>query len=271
VLALAAILAALQVPPPQTPPPAAPPPQAPAAPSPCLDPVLALRCPDLVMAAPGELRAERTRSGRRLLRMRNAMVNLGSGPAELFAQRRGPREMAARQVIADGAGVRRRYVTGAEVYYTSVPARGGDYWKMDDAARFELWALFPDGRRAGLVRVGPKLRYCLRDRDRVGMPGPGSIVPARRVFAACNQSATKTEVTLGTSVGWADVYPASYPGNFIDVTGLAGCFVVLHRADPEHRISKISETNNVSARVVRLPYKPGAQRCPVYVPSAENA
>jgi hypothetical protein len=265
VLALAAVLVALQAPPPQAPP--VPPPQAPAAASPCADPALALRCPDLVMEAPSELRAERTRSGRRLLRMRNSIVNVGSGPAELFAQRVGPREMDARQVIADAAGGRRRFNTGAEVYYTSVPARGGDYWKMDDAARFELWALFPDGRRAGLVRIGPKLRYCLRDLTRVGTPGPGSPVPARRVFGACNQSAVKTEVTLGTSVGWADVYPASYPGNFIDVTSLAGCFVVLQRADPERHILELSEANNVSARVVRLPFKAGAQRCPRYVPA----
>jgi hypothetical protein len=148
-----------------------------------------------------------------------------------------------------------------------VPTRGGDYWKMDDAARFELWAQLPDGRLAGLVRVGPKLRYCLRDRARFGTPGLGSRVPARRVFPACNQSARKTVVTLGTSVGWADVYPASYPGNVIDVTGLSGCFVVLHRADPEQRIFESNEVNNVSARVVRLPYRPGAQGCPAYVPT----
>ena len=64
----------------------------------------------------------------------------------------------------------------------------------------------------------------------------------------------------------ADVYPASYPGNIIDITGLRGCFVVLHRADPAHHIIESNEANNVSARVVRLPYKPGRQGCPAYVP-----
>jgi hypothetical protein len=248
VLALAAALAALQ------------------AASPCQDPALALRCPDLVMAAPSHLRLDRRPDGRRLLRMQNQIINVGSGPAELFAQRIGPREMTARQVIADGTGLRRRFETGAEVYYTSVPTRGGDYWKFDDAARFELWSLFPDGRRASLVRVGPKLRYCLRDRARARSPAQLPGMPARRVFGACNQSADKTEVTLGTSVGWADVYPASYPGNVIDVTGLAGCFVVLHRADPERHIMELSEANNVSAKVVRLPFRPGRQGCPRYAP-----
>jgi hypothetical protein len=248
VLALAAALAALQ------------------AVSPCQDPAQALRCPDLVMAAPSHLRLDRRRPGRRLLRMENRIVNVGTGPAEFFAQRSGPREMAARQVIGDAAGGRRRFVTGAEVYYTSVPSRGGDYWKFDDAARFELWSEFPNGTRASLVRIGPKLRYCLRDLARVGTPGPGSLVPARRVYGACNQTRDKREVTLGTSVGWADVYPASYPGNFVDVTGLRGCFVVLHRADPERHILEFDESNNVSAKVVRLPFEPGAQGCPRYAP-----
>ena len=219
------------------------------------------------MAAPSHLVLDRKRQpGRALLRMENQIVNVGTGPAELFAQRTGPRQMTARQVISDAAGGRRRFVTGAEVYYTSVPSRGGDYWKFDDAARFELWSLFPDGRRAALVRIGPKLRYCLRDLARArGIALPGT--PARRVYGACNQSATKSEVTLGTSVGWADVYPAAYPGNFIDVTGLRGCFVVLHHADPENHILEVDETNNVSARVVRLPFKPGPQGCPAYVPA----
>jgi hypothetical protein len=250
VLALVAALAALQVA------------------SPCQDPVQALRCPDLVMAAPSHLRLDRrAKPGRALLRMQNGIVNVGTGPAELFARRSGPRQMIARQVISDLAGGRRRFVTGAEVYYTSVPSRGGDYWKFDQAARFELWFLAPDGTRAGVARVGPKLRYCLRDLARVRFPVPLPGTPAHRVYGACNQSARKQEVTLGTSVGWADVYPASYPGNFIDVTGLRGCFVVLHHADPENHILEVDETNNVSARVVRLPYKPGPQGCPAYAPA----
>jgi hypothetical protein len=247
VLAVVAALAALQV-----------------APNPCPDPAQALRCPDLVMGVPTHLRLDRKRDGRRFLRMENKIVNIGRGPAELFARRSGPREMAGEQVITDAAGGRRRFATGAEVYYTSVPTRGGDYWKFDQAARFELWSQSADGRIAGLVRVGPKLRYCLRDLRRLRGDLPG--VPPRRVYPACNRTAAKQEVTLGTSVGWADVYPASYPGNVIDVTGLQGCFVVRHVADPQNHILESNEANNLSVRVVRLPYKPGAQGCPRYAP-----
>jgi hypothetical protein len=233
--------------------------------NPCEDPVQALRCPDLVMGVPSHLSLDRKRNGRRLLRMENKIVNIGTGPAELFARRSGPREMAGEQVITDATGGRRRFPTGAEISYTSVPTRGGNYWKFDQAARFELWSQFPDGRPAALVRVGPKLRYCLRDLRRLRGDLPG--VPARRVYGACNQSPSKQAVTLGTSVGWADVYPASYPGNVIDVTGLAGCFVVRHVADPQNHILESNEANNVSARVVRLPYRGGAQGCPAYAPT----
>jgi hypothetical protein len=247
VLAVVAALAALQVA------------------SPCQDPVQALRCPDLVMGVPTHLGLDRRRDGRRLLRMENKIVNTGTGPAELFARRSGPREMAGEQVITDAAGGRKRFAPGAEVYYTPVPTRGGDYRKLDQAARFELWSQLPDGRLSTLVRVGPKLRYCLRDLRRLRGDLPG--VPRGRVFGACNQTAAKQEVTLGTSVGWADVYPASYPGNVIDVTGLRGCFVVRHVADPQNHILESNEANNVSVRVVRLPYKPGRQGCPAYVPA----
>jgi hypothetical protein len=229
-------------------------------PNPCHDATLALRCPDLVMAPPSHLRLGRSPSRLRVvLRMENRIVNLGAGPAELFGERVSLSEMHARQVIADAVGRRYRIVTGAELYYKSVPSRGGSYWKFKDAARFELWAIDRGGHRTVLVRTGPKLDYCLRDLDRVR---PGPTVPRRRVFGACNQRALTRAVTVGTSVGWADVYPSTYPDNWIDVTGLSGCFAVVHRADPAQHIFESNEANNVSSKIVRLPFKPGAQHCP---------
>lgn len=212
------------------------------------------------MAPPSHLRMSRSPSRRRVvLRMENRIVNLGAGPAELFGERVSRSEMRARQVVSDAAGRRYRIVTGAELYFKSVPTRGGSYWKFKDAARFELWAIDPTGRRTTLVRTGPKQDYCLRDLDRVR---GGPTVRRKRFFGACNQRASTRQITLGTSVGWADVYPASYPDNWIDVTGLSGCFAVVHRADPGDGIFESDENNNTSSRIVRLPYAPGPQGCP---------
>ena len=71
-------------------------------------------------------------------------------------------------------------------------------------------------------------------------------------------------VTLGISVDWADGYPAKYPENWIDVTGLAGCFTIVQRADPLNVIRETDEADNTASLTVRLPYvasRPGP-RCP---------
>lgn len=217
------------------------------------------------MAPASHLRMVTSPTGRRVLRMENRIVNVGVGPAELFGQRISRTEMRARQVIANAAGLRRRIATGAELYFKSVPSRGGSYWKWRNAARFELWSLDATAHRAQRIRVGPKHDYCLRDLDRVRTTAN---VRRKPLFGHCNQRAIKHEVTLGTSVGWADVYPSTYPDNWIDVTGLGGCFAVVQRVDPGHVIFEINEDNNVSSRIVRLPYKPGPQRCPQPAPVA---
>ena len=234
-------------------------------PNPCHDPALQLRCPDLVMAPASHLTVGRSPSGRTVLRMQNRIVNVGMGPAELFGERVSSTEMAALQVITDAGGVRHRFATGAELYFKSVPSRGGSYWKWKDAARFELWAIDLAGHRTQLVRVGPKHDYCLRDLRRVRF---GANVRRSRFFPHCNQSATKREVTLGTSVGWADIYPSSYPDNWIDVTGLSGCFAIVQRVDPDNHIFESDEADNLSSKIVRLPYKPGPQHCPQPAPAA---
>ena len=234
-------------------------------PNPCQQPALALRCPDLVMAPATNLRISRSPSGRKVvLHMANRIVNVGTGPAELFGQRVSNTEMRARQVISNASGFRQRFETGAELYFKSVPTRGGSYWKWRNAARFELWAIDLMGHRTQLVRVGPKHDYCLRDLQRVRS---GPQVRRTRFFPGCNQRARKNEVTLGTSVGWTDAYPSTYPDNWIDVTGLSGCFAVVQRVDPGHGVFEINENNNVSSKIVRLPYKPGLQRCPQPAPT----
>ena len=67
-------------------------------------------------------------------------------------------------------------------------------------------------------------------------------------------------MTLGTSVGWADIYPPAYPEQWIDVTGLRGCFAYVHIADPENGIYESNEDNNEAQAIVRLPYRSAVAR-----------
>ncbi|MFL5821098.1 MAG: lysyl oxidase family protein [Solirubrobacteraceae bacterium] len=210
-----------------------------------------LRCPDLILRMPYDRYFDRVR-GRIRYRAGNSIVNQGQGPAELFAQRRtttGPMTVTQHIYGFD----RRRYdfpSPGARVIFKFIPVLG-PYWKFENAARFELWSVDARGNLLRLVRTGPKFVYCLRDlRKRLFV----AFSPPTFHYPACSQDPRRRSVTLGTSVGWADEYPASYYEQWIDVTGLRGRFVFVQRVDPLNRIRESNEANNVSPRVfLRLP------------------
>jgi hypothetical protein len=72
-------------------------------------------------------------------------------------------------------------------------------------------------------------------------------------------------VTLGTSVGWSDVYPFSYPEQYIRLNHIpkSGCYSFVHKADPNHHMFELNEKNNAASTIVYLTkrggYRPG--RC----------
>jgi hypothetical protein len=227
--------------------------------NPCLtERVRFLNCPDLIMAPPFGIYAERAR-GRVRLRAGNSIDNVGRGPAELHGRRIGPRFMRARQRIYRRAGGRIGVETGARMEFKYAHL-GRRWWKFHNAARFELWRLDGAGRRVRLERDGPKVSYCLRDyvhsRPRLRRS------PPRAVYPACDTYPARQRETIGTSVGWSDVYPPTYPEQWIDVTGLRGCFAYVHIADPGNGIYESNEDNNVSRVIVRLPWRgTGARGC----------
>ena len=73
-------------------------------------------------------------------------------------------------------------------------------------------------------------------------------------------------MTIGTSVGWSDIYPATYHENWIDVTRLRGTFAFKHIADPRNGIYESDETNNEAGTFVMLPSGRVFGRRPARVP-----
>ena len=137
---------------------------------------------------------------------------------------------------------------------------GGSYWKVKNPLRFELWKLDPQGRATRRVRTGPKQFYCFRDLERTR---PGGRSPEEFVYPACSQDPRASSVTLGTSVGWSDIYPSAYDRQWIDVTGLRGCFAYRLRVDPGGVLFESNELNNFAQKIVRLPFRgPGRRGCP---------
>jgi lysyl oxidase len=220
--------------------------------NPCLDPAQTrLRCPDLRMAPPSNLRLDGSRTGKLLLRAKNDIRSRGTGPIELRGQRIAAKTMKVRQRIHRTTGGSPKVVPiGGRLYFYNVPGQG-PFWKFKDAARFELWTVKPDGTLNQLARTGPKVYYCFRDLEHTRPSWPGS--PRHRVYPGCSQRKNRRAVTLGTSVGWSDVYPADYDRQWINVTDLRGCFAYVHIADPKNHILESNEENNRSRVLVRLP------------------
>jgi hypothetical protein len=228
-------------------------------PNPCAGPEAAqLRCPDLVMRRPFGLYVDRLeKPGRTLLRAGNVIDSIGAGPVELHGMRDGTRLMRAWQRIYRRDGTRLHVDTGArlQLKYAHLSSY---WWKFYKAARFELWRVDGKGQATVKVRTGPKVAYCLRDLGHTRPRLPRS--PLRAHYPACSRDPARRQVTLGTSVGWADIYPPTYPEQWIDVTGLRGCFAYVHIADPRNGVYESNEGNNQAQLILRLPFHPGARR-----------
>lgn len=217
--------------------------------NPCVDPTITgLLCPDLQMAPPGEMYVT-GKGGKRLLHATNNIMSRGQGPMELRGRREGKRYMDVRQGIHTEDGGVRTFATNGHLVFYFIPGQG-PYWKFQDAAKFELWSTNADGSRDTLVRKGPKLNYCFRDLKRTK---PSKSSPKKRIYPACSQDPRKQKRTLGTSVGWSDIYPAGYYQNWINVSGLKGCFEFVHRADPSNHLFERKEGNNEGSVRVQLP------------------
>ncbi len=228
-------------------------------PNPCVTPFArGLRCPDLVMRRPWGLYLDRaTLSGRSLLRAGNVIDSVGRGPAELHGVRYNRVYMHARQRIYKRRGGRITVRSGARLRLKFAHL-SRFWWKFYNAARFELWRVDGRGRRTVKVRTGPKVSYCLRDLTHTRpMLRRTPYLPH---YPACSSNVSARQVTLGTSVGWADIYPPTYPEQWIDVTGLRGCFAYVHIADPENGVYESDEDNNEAQVIVRLPFRPTTRR-----------
>ncbi len=220
--------------------------------NPCLGPEAAdLLCPNLRIGPPTDLYAQYS-GGRKLLRATSDVRSRGRGPIEVRGRRNGWHTMRTTQRIYRVGGGHVTVRSGATLRFTDVSEYfGGSYWKVHQLARFELRRARPDGTLGAVVRVGPKLNYCLRDLERTRA---GRRSPDNRHYPGCNQNPYRKRVTLGTSVGWSDIYPADYDKQWIDVAGLRGCFAFAMTVDPQNLLFESNEDDNSSQRLVRLPF-----------------
>jgi Lysyl oxidase len=220
--------------------------------NPCTGPQAGhLLCPDLRIGTPSEMYVSGY-EGKTLLHATSDVESRGLGPMEVRGVRDGPKSMRVTQRIYKVGGGHITLRTHASLHFTDVGEYfGGSYWKVHQLARFELRRVRADGSLGPVLRTSPKLNYCLRDLDRTR---PGKRSPPTAHYPGCNQDPGIRRDVLGTSVGWSDIYPADYDKQYIDVSGLRGCFVFRMTVDPKHLLFESNEHDNSSHRRVRLPF-----------------
>jgi hypothetical protein len=220
-------------------------------PNPCLtEAAKKLLCPTVTISKPSALYFERRSSGHLVLRATSSLNSVGEGPVELRGTRTGPYSMSAVQRIYKRGGGSITVKTGARLGFKSIPGQYR-YWKLRNAAAFQLWSVDSQDRPVKRVRTGPKIYYCLRDLKRTRPSLPRS--PHSFHYPRCSQSSSIKHVTLGTSVGWSDIYPATYNEQWIDVTGLHGRFRFVMIAAPTGAIYTTQAKPARSSRVVKIP------------------
>lgn len=223
-----------------------------------------LLCPDLRVGPAEDLFVERNGGGYgygggTLLYAGNDIRSRGRGPMELRGQRYKRNWMYANQAIHRVGGGVAVFPTEAQLHFYSVGYEyGGSYWKVHDPLSMEIWSIDENHKPLERVRKGPKVFYCFRDLERTKAMRRS---PPRRVYPACSQDPNRERVRLGTSVGWSDIYPSTYDRQWVNVTGLRGCFVFVMHVDPYNLLYEEHEGNNRSTRIIRLPYRDGPQNC----------
>jgi hypothetical protein len=205
--------------------------------------------PDLVTLPPSELRLETNRqAGTKTLRFSNAVANLGRGRLEVRPVNNpanGTTVGYQRVYTHDGAGnwsLQSEFPIGTFEFHPS-----HNHWHFGGFSLYELRNRNLDGSIGRKVlRSSGKVSFCMVDSVPVNVglehasPSPG--------YGTCNQTANQ-----GLSVGWADVYGWSLPGQSIDVSGLPnGTYWLVSTADPENRITEINNHNNRGAVKVTI-------------------
>lgn len=204
-----------------------------------------LLLPDLttVPAYLQNYRIKRTRGQVRLV-FGAAIFNIGPGPLEMLGSRRSRRApMEATQVVYRSDGSTTSFSIGEWEYHAP-----HHHWHVLDVADYRLL----DGNGT-VVATTPKVSYFLEDTTPIDRSIPGA--PRVKVyrFHGRDRSRGTLKLRTGISVGWADVYDASVPGQYIDVTGLpSGDYTLQVEVNPTGVLMENDTSNNVVSVPVRL-------------------
>jgi hypothetical protein len=198
--------------------------------------------PDLDQRAPFRLTMAGTKLG-----FASATDNIGEGPVWVRGSRaRAQGLMRAQQLVRMSDDSVRTYADAGHLRYTPSPTH--THWHLLRFQSYELRTL--DGKV--LVR-DRKSGFCLA--DHYGLAARRvAVFSGGRFYGNCAQGNPRAlSVEQGTSVGFTDLYPAHFHGQNLELRGVpAGVYLLVHRANPGHRLEELDYTNNDASVRIRL-------------------
>jgi hypothetical protein len=216
--------------------------------------------PDVVVRPITEIKIKK-RKGVKLLRFASTIGNAGTGIVELKPDN--PTRSTSNDCDGDGDPLNDRKafqriyrdVDGDGVFIRGIDELLGrrfagcsffhpahDHWHFEEFARYRL--VKPATGR--IVASSEKVSFCVRDSIRFGPSMPGSPFPAH--YGNCTQDSV-----TGLSIGWADYYGSTLPGQELDVRGLPdGRYCLRNEADPGDRLRESDDGNNGRSTLIRI-------------------
>lgn len=195
--------------------------------------------PDLMPEPPTVLNMRKDPNGTWGMRFTSVLVNVGRGQFRLDG-RQVAGQWQVDQMIEHANGGFEDVSTPAQIVW------GGDghnHWHVARVASYELQPLKADGSvdTTAAPRVDSKVGFCFFDSDRV-LPDSHDKPFYQRQGCGKQES---TSFEMGLSVGWADTYIFSLPGQSIDVSDLKdGAYRLWAEADERGWFHEASRDNN---------------------------
>lgn len=212
---------------------------------PCSSAIAADMLPDLVGTAPTnpqfDVRQLDDGQNHFLVRFDAVLRNIGPGPLEVRGSNpvNGVMTVSSQRIYDDGSGFRDDSSRHPVIKFES--ADGHNHWHVQNAARYALW------NEAGTTEVGrgAKVGFCLEDVDQF-IPGtPGHSYDNVDTSYCSANSPNASSVFEGITYGWQDVYVASLPFQWVDLSDVApGRYRLGEQADPDNLFVEASKANN---------------------------
>jgi hypothetical protein len=193
--------------------------------------------PDLRTLAPEDLSFDVVRFGdgtsHHVLRLTNTIANVGPGRLELEGRPGGKVYQRFYDAPRGGTLVKRVLIGNDSVFHP-----GHNHYHFANFASYQLLQEDARGVYQPLTQRGTKTSFCVVDSIRVQGVRPQFYTRCDRAFQ-------------GLMVGWADVYDASLPDQWIDLGGARladGAYAVRSTADPADKLDEGGHDDNNGAR-----------------------